>query len=186
MIFAARPSECRFFCGNVTESQPEPGTRQMDETEAFPDPLIPGGKARIRQIPSAVPFCRADTGRVWRDFLKKKPLPLKGRFFGCSDSMAAKNLFWRHRVPRRFRRDPVLLRAETPMPFINETIRATSPKLLNFYQCNKIVKGKAKKCDKISFRANYSPVWRREFLSPARVFVFLKVDSPRRGGVETF
>jgi len=30
------------------------------------------------------------------------------------------------------------------MPFINETIRATSPKLLNFYQCNKIVKGKAK------------------------------------------
>lgn len=164
----------------------EPGIRQMDETEAFPDPLIPGGKARIRQIPSAVPFCRADTGRIWRDFLKKKPLPLKGRFFGCSDSMAAKNLFWRHRVPRRFRRDPVLLRAETPMPFINETIRAASPKLLNFYQCNKIVKGKAKKSDKISFRANYSPVWRREFLSPARVFVFLKVDSPRRGGVETF
>lgn len=93
VIFAAKPSECRFFCGNVTESQPEPGTRQMDETEAFPDPLIPDGKARIRQIPSAVPFCRADTGRIWRDFLKKKPLPLKGRFFGCSDSMAAKNLF---------------------------------------------------------------------------------------------
>jgi len=66
----------------------------MDETEAFPDPLIPGGKARIRQIPSAVPpFSRADIGRIWRDFLKKKPLPLKGRFFGCSDSMAAKNLF---------------------------------------------------------------------------------------------
>jgi len=53
----------------------------MDETEAFPDPLIPGGKARIRQIPSAVPFCRADTGRVWRDFLKKKPLPLKTASF---------------------------------------------------------------------------------------------------------